>query len=277
MKYLRRIYYSVKNTSLSEQLLLVVFVLFFLGPLTNLFVDAFRENHLAKEFIPREVSMRWFNFIFQRDEILSAFASSYVIAITTTVVSLIICLPAAYALARFDFPFKKFFLFSFLLSNAFPKIGLYVSMGVIFYRMNLMGTFLGVLIVHVMNSLMLMTWISSTAFKSVHKQQEEAARDVGAGPMRTFFSVTFPLAFPGIAAASLFTFLGSLEEGQGTLLVGFPRYKTIPTVMYGVIFDYPGTAGAAFSLLYIVPIIILLTIVAVWVKKSSLFNNSKTV
>ena len=42
-------------------------------------------------------------------------------------------------------------------------------------------------------------------------------------PFRTFFRITLPLAMPGIAVASVFTFLGSLEEAQGTLLVGFPR------------------------------------------------------
>ena len=63
---------------------------------------------------------------------------------------------------------------------------------------------------------------------------------------------------PGIAVSAMYTFLGSLEEAQGTLLVGFPEIKTMATSMYGVILDYPPMAGAVFSLILIIPTIILL-------------------
>ncbi len=56
----------------------------------------------------------------------------------------------------------------------------------------------------------------------------------------------------------MYTFLGSLEEAQGTLLVGFPQIKTMATSMYGVILDYPPMAGAVFSLLLIIPTIAIL-------------------
>jgi putative spermidine/putrescine transport system permease protein len=103
-----------------------------------------------------------------------------------------------------------------------------------------------------------MTWIPSSAFRSIHRQQEEAARDVGAGPIKTFLSVTFPLAMPGIAVASIFTFLNSLEEAQGTMVVGLPRFRTMPIEMYGVILDFPATAGAVFAIILIIPTILLL-------------------
>jgi putative spermidine/putrescine transport system permease protein len=123
-----------------------------------------------------------------------------------------------------------------------------------------MGTFLGVIIIHLINTMMYMTWIPAGSFKNVHRQQEEAARDIGASPFQTFMHVTLPIAMPGILVASIFTFLESLEEAQGTLLVGVPNYKTIPVVMYSVIFDYPATAGAVFSLILVIPTIILLFI-----------------
>lgn len=78
-----------------------------------------------------------------------------------TAVSLLICIPAAYALARYNFKGKRVFLLSFLLSNAYPRMGLYISIGILFYRLNLMGTFVGVIIIHVLNSMMFMTWIPS--------------------------------------------------------------------------------------------------------------------
>ena len=86
-----------------------------------------------------------------------------------------------------------------------------------------------------LGSIMLMIWLPANAFRSVPRQQEEAARDVGAGPIRTFLHVTLPMAWPGIAVAAMFTFIGSLGENQGTLLVGLPKYRTMPVELYGVI------------------------------------------
>jgi putative spermidine/putrescine transport system permease protein len=152
------------------------------------------------------------------------------------------------------------FMFSFLLSNAFPKIGLYIMMGVVFFKLNLMGTLPGVIAIHVVNSLMYMTWIPAGAFKSVHKEQEEAARDAGATPWQTFRHVTLPLAMPGILTAAIFTFLASIEEAQGTLLIGMPKIKTLSVLMYSVIIDYPATAGAVVAVILVIPTVVLFAI-----------------
>jgi putative spermidine/putrescine transport system permease protein len=63
---------------------------------------------------------------------------------------------------------------------------------------------------------------------------------------------------PGIIVASIFTFLSSLDEAQGTFLVGIPDFKTMPLVMYSIISDYPSSAGAVFSIILTAPSIILL-------------------
>ena len=103
-----------------------------------------------------------------------------------------------------------------------------------------------------------MTWIPCGAFRSVYSQMEESARDAGASPLQTFFKITLPMAKPGIVVGAVFTFLGSMEEAQGTLLVGFPQIKTMPVQLYGVIMEYPLTAGPVLSLILIVPAIIVL-------------------
>lgn len=118
---------------------------------------------------------------------------SFIVAIATTIISMVFCIPAAYSIARFKYRGRKIFMLSFLLTNAFPKLGIYTSIAVLFYKYGLMGTYPGVIIIHMINSMMFMVWLPSNAFRNVHRQQEEAARDVGAGPIRTFFKVTFPM------------------------------------------------------------------------------------
>lgn len=258
---LKKFYYMMGKKKFYEYIIFALFVLFFYLPLMNLFMLAFANKYEAPSAIPQEFGFKWWEFVFSQSSLLSSIVTSFVVAVVVTVVSALICIPAAYALARFDFKGKKLFLLSFLLSNAYPRMGLYISIAILFYKLNLMGTFLGVVIIHVVNSMMFMTWIPSGSFRSVYKQQEESARDVGASPLKTFFSVTLPMAMPGIVVGSVFTFLGSLEEAQGTLLVGFPQIQTMPVALYGVIMEYPLTAGPVLSLILIIPTVLILFLV----------------
>ena len=219
---------------------------------------AFANTYRFPDVIPQEFGFRWWEFIFEQDQLVSSIFASFGVAALTTIISLLVCIPAAYAIARYNFFGKKFFMLTFLISNAFPKMGIYVAMAIIFYRLDLMGTLPGVIIVHLINTLMFMIWLPAGSFRAIHKQQEEAARDVGASPFTVFRKISLPLAMPGIAVASVYTFLGSMEEAQGTLLVGFPDINTMSTAMYGVILDYPLTAGAVFSLILMVPSVIII-------------------
>lgn len=241
-----------------EFVALALFVIFFLGPLLNLAILAFTGKWNYPNVLPSVWSLKWWTFVFQQQDIAKSIGLSFFIAAIVTVVSIVLCIPAAYAFARIRFPLSKFFLFSFLLTHAFPKMGLYVSIAVLFYKFGLMNTLAGVVLIHIINVLMFMTWIPTSAFRNVHTAQEESARDVGASPFRVFRSITLPMALPGILVASIFTFLNSLDEAQGTFLVGIPDFKTMPIVMYSIISDYPAYAGAVFSIILTAPSIILL-------------------
>lgn len=249
----KRFYHAVGKQHFWEFLILAVFILFFYGPMLNMLMLAFADKYEAPAVLPQQWGVKWWGFIFAQKSLVSSMIQSFLIAIITTACSMLLCIPAAYGLARFKFPGRKIFMLSFLLTNAFPKIGIFTSIGILFYKYNLMGTYPGVVIIHMINSMMFMVWLPASAFRSVHRQQEEAARDVGAGPLRTFWKVSLPMAMPGIAVATLYTFLGSMEEAQGTLLVGLAKIKTMPVEMYGIILDYPGQAGAVFAILLIIP------------------------
>lgn len=255
---LKKFRYTVGEKKYWEYMLLAVFVLFFYLPLMNLLMLAFADKYEVPAIIPQKFGFKWWQFVLGQSSLLSSIFTSFVLAAVVTIVSALVCVPAAYALARFNFKGKKVFLLSFLLSNAYPRMGLYISIAILFYKLNLMGSFAGVVMIHVVNSMMFMTWIPSGSFRAVYRQQEESARDVGAGPIRTFFKITLPMAMPGIVVGSVFTFLGSLEEAQGTLLIGFPQIKTIPVQLYGVIMEYPLTAGPVLSLILIIPTVLIL-------------------
>lgn len=277
MKFLnpKRLYHTMGRKRFFEWVILMAFITFFYGPLLHLFMLAFANKYQVPAVIPQEFGFQWWEYVFKQKSLVSSISLSFIIAFITTILSLIICLPAAFVLARFNFKGRKLVMLSFLIGNAFPRIGLYTSIGIVYYKFNLMGTFLGVLLIHMLGSMMLMIWLPAGAFRSVPREQEEAARDVGAGPIRTFWHVTLPMAWPGIAVAAMFTFIASLGENQGTLLVGLPKYRTMPVEMYGVILDYPATAGAVFALILIIPNLILLLLMRKYVGPETLSKGYK--
>ncbi len=255
----KRFYHAVGRRKFLEFILLAAFILFFYGPLINMLMLAFANEYQAPAILPQEWGFKWWEYVFSQDSLVSSIVQSFIVAIVTTIVSAILCIPAAYSIARFKYHGRKLFMLSFLLTNAFPKLGIYTSIAVLFYKYNLMGTYTGVIIIHMINSMMFMVWLPASAFRSVHRQQEEAARDVGAGPIRTFFKVTLPMAMPGISVATLYTFLGSMEEAQGTMLVGMARVQTMPVAMYGIVLDSSAIQiGAVFAILLIIPSAVLI-------------------
>lgn len=271
----KRWYHMMGRKRFFEFLILAVFILFFYGPLIHMFMLAFASKYEVPWVLPTKFGFEWWKYVLNQRSLVSSISLSFTIATIVTALSLIICLPAAFVLARYNFPGRKLVMLSFLIGNAFPHLGLYTSIGIIYYKLNLMGTFLGVLLIHMLGSIMLMIWLPAGAFRSIPRQQEEAARDVGAGPIRTFFHVTLPMAWPGIAVAAMFTFIASLGENQGTLLVGLPKFRTMPVEMYGVILDYPATAGAVFALILIIPNLILLLLMRKYVGPETISKGFK--
>lgn len=192
---------------------------------------AFTEVWRYPNVVPQQFGLRFWNQTLSRADVWSALTLSLQLSFVVTLVSAIICLPAAYAFARMSFPGRSVLFFSFLAGHAFPKFGLLIAIAAIFLQLNLIGTFWGVALIQLVSTLMFMIWIPVAAFQSVDRRMEEAARDVGAGPLRVFWSVTLPQAGPTIAAALLLSFVGTFYETEGAWLIGAPGIRTMPVLM----------------------------------------------
>jgi putative spermidine/putrescine transport system permease protein len=234
---------------------------FIIGPIVWLGLQAFATSWPYPSLTPESWTLHWWSFVLSGSDLSSAVGLSLAFSPIVTLVSAVICLPAAYAFARYEFPGRRLLLVSLFATNAFPKIGLFVAMAGLFYWLNLMTTFLGVIVVQLLGTVVLMTWIPAAAFAAVPASLEEAARDAGAGPARVFFRITLPLAAPGIAIAMILSFLAAFDEAQGTYLVGSPTYVTMPTKMYELVNNYPQQAAAVFAILLAVPSALLMLLV----------------
>lgn len=233
---------------------------FLLLPLLTMLLWAFTDVWRYPQILPSSYSLRWWKWVFQNGNMTKAIFWSVTTAPVVTLLSGLVCLPAAYSFSRLNFPGRRFLFISLLAANAFPKFGLYIFIATLFFQVGLINTFWGVVFIQMINTLVVMTWIPAAGFDSVPRELEEAARDAGAGPLRTFWRVTLPIAMPALIVAGILAFLAAFDEAQGTLIVGAPRITTMPVLMYTLVTNYPEPASAVFSILLAVPSLILLLI-----------------
>lgn len=232
----------------------VLLTLAVIFPLLVVGTWAFTNVWRYPSIIPQEFGLRFWNQTLARADVWTSITMSLSLATVVTLLSAAICLPAAYAFARLKFPGRNILFFSFLAGHAFPKFGLLVAIAGIFLQLNLIGTFWGVVLIQLVGTLLFMIWIPVAAFQSVDRRMEEAARDVGASPMRVFWSITLPQAGPTIAAAVLLSFVSTFYETEGAWLIGAPQIRTLPVLMISFINNQPVIQyGAVLSVLLWIP------------------------
>lgn len=239
--------------------LLIALVLFVLGPLVGVLIWAFADTWRPPALLPSEWGFKYWGVLLARADVRNALPTSLSISIIVTLLSAIVCWPAAYAFARLQFPGRRWLLLSFIAVNAFPRFPLYVSIAVVFLSLGLIGTYLAVVLVQLVFTLLFMIWIPAAAFRGVDPRMEEAAHDVGASHLIVLLRITLPQAAPALGAALLLTFVNTFYDVDGALLVGVPNVQTLPIIMlsliaHQIIVQY----GAVLSVMLWVPSLVLL-------------------
>jgi len=230
--------YAMTRVASSFRMLLAAFALaafafFLIGPLVNLALWSVAERWYTPYKLPVVYGTRYWEQVFRpTGDAMASLGTSVWIAVLTVIVALALSIPAGYALARLKLPARAFFMILFLLPQAFPSVAIYINVARVFYQLGINGTVFAVVLVHAAHGLVYSVWIAAAAFAAVDKDLELAARNIGASPLKTFTSVTLPLAAPGIVASGIFVFLESLDEFTGTFFVGVPQVTTLPLLLY---------------------------------------------
>ncbi len=249
---------AIRREGLGLVLLVALFILI-IGPMLSVILWAFAEQWRYPALVPTQWGLSYWQETLSRADLDTALPLSIGLATVVTLLSAVICLPAAYAFARMEFPGRLALLLSFLATNAFPRFGLYVSIAVVFFRLNLIGTIPGIILIQIVNTLLLMIWIPTSAFQGIDHSLEEAALDVGASRLRVFVQITLPLVLPALSAAILLTFVSTFYEAQGALIIGIPNIVTMPVLMYSIINSQVIVQyGAVISLILWLPSLLLL-------------------
>ncbi len=233
--------------------LAVVAVVIF-GPLINLLFWAVAETWYYPHKLPVTYGIKYWQEVFKpTGNAMESLWNSLLVAVLTVLLCLAVSIPAGYALARRNLPFRTLIMLAFLLPQAFPAVPVFINIARIFYTLGWNGTIPGVVLVHTSHGLVFSVWIASAAFAAVDRELEEAARNIGASGLRTFFTVTLPLAAPGIMASAIFVFLESLDEFTGTFFVGVPDVTTLPLLLYNASIEGNYQIASITALILLVP------------------------
>ncbi len=252
---------------LPRGLILGLFAFAIFGPLANMLLWAVAEVWYFPHKLPLEWGFGFWQRVFKpRGNAMLSLYNSVVIALLTVIASLAVAIPAGLALARGRLPWRGLILVAFLVPQAFPAVAVHINIARIFYGFGLTGTFLGVVLVHTVQGLVFAVWISTAAFAAVDRELEEAARNIGASPLRTFLTITLPLALPGIMASAVFVFLISLDEFTGTFFVGVPDIITMPLLLFNASMEGNYQIASITSLILLVPSVLFMLLIERFLK-----------
>jgi len=165
-----------------------------------------------KSIWPVDVSLDAFLAFLKIEGVWQAALNSLIAAGLTMALSIALGLPAGYALARFSFRGADAFRLMLIMTRAFPLAILALPLTVIFIRLGLYDTPVGVALVHTALALPFAALITAGLFAGIPRELEEAAWVFGCSRLTAFRRVVLPLALPGIAAAAIFAFVISWNE-----------------------------------------------------------------
>lgn len=206
-------------------------MLFLLAPVIIVVISSF-SSEAYSVFPPRGLSLRWYYAFFQSVEFTQSLKLSLMVGGLTTLLSLGLGIPVALVLVRHRFASKDLLGSVFLSPIFFPTIVLGIALLVFFSRINFSGTFASVLMAHVVVTTPYVIRTISSSLYGFRESLEEAAMNLGANRITTFFSVTLPLIKPGVIAAAVFAFIVSFDELVITLFLAGPRMTTLPIRIY---------------------------------------------
>lgn len=168
--------------------------------------------------------------------ILNSLRNSVVVALGSTLVSLVLGSLAAYSLARFEFTRwkNKDIAFFILSQRMLPPIVLVIPYFILYSRLRLIDTQVGLIIAHTVANLPFVVWIMRGFFSGIPRELEESARIDGCSHLQALLRIVLPLSLPGLAATSAFTTIFSWNELLFAITLTFNNAKTFPTLVAGL-------------------------------------------
>jgi putative spermidine/putrescine transport system permease protein len=209
-------------------------------------------------FPPHGFSLRWYQALFTSDVWRNALASSFIVAVLTTLLTTPLGVLMALGIARLGGSLARVSNFLILLPIIVPTIVTAVALYGMLSPLGLVGTIPGLVLAHTVLALPFVVINVAAVLQKLDPRMIQAARSLGAQPLAAFRLVTLPNILPGVAAGALFAFLKSFDDFVVALFMAGVGAVTLPVQMWsGIRFEISPTVAAASTVLLVMSCLLL--------------------
>jgi multiple sugar transport system permease protein len=235
-------------------------VAFCLGPFAWQILASVRpESELTKLGLPSAFSLASYAGAFEGRPFARVLVNSFAVASATTVVSLALGAPAAFALAKLPFRGRNLLLGVALAISMFPPIATVSPLYLVIRALGLRDELAGLVLPYTTFALPMTLWILTGFFRDLPDQLYEAARIDGCTPWQAFQKVLLPMVGPGIATAAILVFIFAYNEFLYALtFISSPEKRTIPVAISLFTSEHKEPWGeiAAASVIAVLPLVV---------------------
>src|SRR5580658_10331372 len=272
------------NRSLTERLwatalwlLVAFFILNLIALIATVITSSFATRWLGTWF-PAGFTTRWYFSAWDEFQLDDVLVVTFEVVLAVVALAGLLGVPAAYAMARRDFPGKKVVMFLFLLPLLVPPITYGIPMATVLYQAHLAGTIWGVILANLVPTVPFVILIMIPFINQIDPRVEAAARVFGAGTFRLFVHVLVPLLLPGILASLLLVLVRTIAMFELTFLTAGSDSQTLVVALYYAVFSAGVRAGQsvdAMAVTYMVTTLIWLLIALRFVNPTQLVTRVK--
>ncbi len=253
------------------------FVLNLLAMIATVVTSSFATRWLGT-WLPVGWTTRWYDSAWSEFQLGDVLLVTFQVVGAVVLISGILGVTAAYALARRDFPGKKLLVLLFLLPLLIPPITFGIPLATVLYQTGLAGTFWGVVAANLVPTVPFVILVMIPFIEQIDPKIEAAARVFGANTFKLFIHVLLPLLLPGILAALLLVLVRTIAMFELTFLVAGPTSQTLVVALYYAVFAAGVRAVQsidAMAVIYMVTTLVWLVIALRFVNPTQIVTRAK--
>jgi putative spermidine/putrescine transport system permease protein len=215
--------------------LVAFFFVNLVGVIATVVIDSFGTTWFGT-WIPDGFTTHWYGDAWADFGLWNVLIVTAQVALAVVFLSIVVGVPAAYALARRDFPGKKFVNLLFLLPILVPPITYGIPLATLLYRLGLAGDIVGVILANLVPTVPFVVLVMIPFIEQIDPKIEAAARMCGASTTTIFLRVLGPLLVPGMLAAGILVLVRTVGMFELTFLTSGPSSTTLVVVLYDAVF-----------------------------------------
>jgi putative spermidine/putrescine transport system permease protein len=257
--------------------LVIFFILNLLAMIASVVVNSFGTRWFGT-WLPAGYTTRWYVFAWNEFQLPQILLVTVEVVGAVVLLSGLIGVPAAYAMARREFPGKRAVLLLFLLPLLVPPITYGIPLATVLYQAHFAGTIAGVIMANLVPTIPFVVLIMIPFVEQIDPRIEAAARVFGAGTGRLFATVLVPLLMPGILAALMLVLVRTIAMFELTFLTAGPTSQTLVVALYYAVFAAgvrPGQSVDAMAVVYMVTTMAALLIALRFVNPTQIVTRAR--